>query len=123
MLDRFGGEVKCIDTDLLVAPQSLNQIVELLMGAEPEDQRAAASHATAAKTTIARSGRLHRSTCGYEKGTEKEPGTGRTATCLGPAAAKRPRRIEKSPGKIQMEVLRERLGIECNLTTLKLKIE
>lgn len=32
LLDRFGGEVKRIDTDLVVAPQSLNQIVELLMG-------------------------------------------------------------------------------------------
>ena len=32
LLERFGGEVKRIDTDLLVAPQSLNQIVELLMG-------------------------------------------------------------------------------------------
>lgn len=32
LLDRFGGEVKRIDTDLMVAPQSLNQIVELLMG-------------------------------------------------------------------------------------------
>ncbi|TWT26561.1 MerR family transcriptional regulator [Planomicrobium sp. CPCC 101110] len=31
LLDRFGGEVKRIDTDLVVAPQSLNQIVELLM--------------------------------------------------------------------------------------------
>ena len=32
LLERFGGEVKRIDTDLVVAPQSLNQIVELLMG-------------------------------------------------------------------------------------------
>lgn len=32
LLDRFGGEVKRIDTDLVVTPQSLNQIVELLMG-------------------------------------------------------------------------------------------
>lgn len=32
LLDRFGGEVKRIETDLVVAPQSLNQIVELLMG-------------------------------------------------------------------------------------------
>jgi DNA-binding transcriptional MerR regulator len=32
LLDRFGGEVKRIDTDLVIAPQSLNQIVELLMG-------------------------------------------------------------------------------------------
>ena len=32
LLDRFGGEVKRIDTDLVVAPQSLNQIVELLIG-------------------------------------------------------------------------------------------
>lgn len=32
LLERFGGEVKRIDTDLVVSPQSLNQIVELLMG-------------------------------------------------------------------------------------------
>ena len=32
LLERFGGEVKRIDTDVVVAPQSLNQIVELLMG-------------------------------------------------------------------------------------------
>ena len=32
LLERFGGEVKRINTDLVVAPQSLNQIVELLMG-------------------------------------------------------------------------------------------
>lgn len=32
LLERFGGEVKRIDTDLVVAPQSLNQIVELLTG-------------------------------------------------------------------------------------------
>lgn len=32
LLERFGGEVKRIDTDLVVAPQSLNQIVELLVG-------------------------------------------------------------------------------------------
>lgn len=32
LLERFGGEVKRMDTDLVVAPQSLNQIVELLMG-------------------------------------------------------------------------------------------
>jgi len=32
LLERFGGEVKRIDTDLVVAPQSLNQIDELLMG-------------------------------------------------------------------------------------------
>lgn len=32
LLERFGGEVKRIDTDMVVAPQSLNQIVELLMG-------------------------------------------------------------------------------------------
>ncbi|MGM0898102.1 MAG: hypothetical protein ACQEV0_09385 [Bacillota bacterium] len=32
LLERFGGEVKRIDTDLVVPPQSLNQIVELLMG-------------------------------------------------------------------------------------------
>lgn len=32
LLEWFGGEVKRIDTDLVVAPQSLNQIVELLMG-------------------------------------------------------------------------------------------
>lgn len=32
LLERFGGEVKRIDTDLVVTPQSLNQIVELLMG-------------------------------------------------------------------------------------------
>ena len=32
LLERFGGEVKRIDMDLVVAPQSLNQIVELLMG-------------------------------------------------------------------------------------------
>ncbi|MDE0584699.1 MerR family transcriptional regulator [Planococcus sp. A6] len=32
LLEQFGGEVKQIDTDLVVAPQSLNQIVELLMG-------------------------------------------------------------------------------------------
>lgn len=32
LLERFGGEVKHINPDLVVAPQSLNQIVELLMG-------------------------------------------------------------------------------------------
>ena len=32
LLERFGGEVKRIDTDLVVPPQSLNQIVELLIG-------------------------------------------------------------------------------------------
>ena len=32
LLARFGGEVKRLDSDLVVAPQSLNQIVELLMG-------------------------------------------------------------------------------------------
>lgn len=32
LLERFGGEVKRIDTDLVVPQQSLNQIVELLMG-------------------------------------------------------------------------------------------
>ena len=32
LLEQFGGEVKRMDTDLVVAPQSLNQIVELLMG-------------------------------------------------------------------------------------------
>ena len=32
LLERFGGEIKRIDADLVVAPQSLNQIVELLMG-------------------------------------------------------------------------------------------
>lgn len=32
LLERFGGEVKRLDSDLVVAPQSLNQIVELLMG-------------------------------------------------------------------------------------------
>ena len=32
LLDWFGGEVKRIDTDLMVAPQSLDQIVKLLMG-------------------------------------------------------------------------------------------
>lgn len=32
LLERFGGEVKRMDTDVVVAPQSLNQIVELLMG-------------------------------------------------------------------------------------------
>lgn len=32
LLERFGGEVKRMDTDIVVAPQSLNQIVELLMG-------------------------------------------------------------------------------------------
>ena len=32
LLENFGGEVKRMDTDLVVAPQSLNQIVELLMG-------------------------------------------------------------------------------------------
>lgn len=31
LLERFGGEVKRIDPDLVVPPQSLNQIVELLM--------------------------------------------------------------------------------------------
>ena len=32
LLERFGGEVKPINTDVVVPPQSLNQIVELLMG-------------------------------------------------------------------------------------------
>jgi hypothetical protein len=32
LLERFGGEVKRVDSDLVVASQSLNQIVELLMG-------------------------------------------------------------------------------------------
>ena len=32
LLEQFGGEVKRMDTDVVVAPQSLNQIVELLMG-------------------------------------------------------------------------------------------
>ena len=32
LLERFGGEVKRMDTDVVVAPQSLNQIIELLMG-------------------------------------------------------------------------------------------
>jgi DNA-binding transcriptional MerR regulator len=32
LVERFGGEVKRINMDLVVAPQSLNQIVELLMG-------------------------------------------------------------------------------------------
>jgi hypothetical protein len=32
LLDRFEGEVKRIDTDLVIVPQSLNRIVELLNG-------------------------------------------------------------------------------------------
>lgn len=31
LLEQFGGEVKLIDTDLVVAPQSFNQIFDLLM--------------------------------------------------------------------------------------------
>lgn len=32
LLERFGGRVRRIDNDLVVAPQSINQIVQLLMG-------------------------------------------------------------------------------------------
>ncbi|MGM0896566.1 MAG: hypothetical protein ACQEV0_01625 [Bacillota bacterium] len=54
---------------------------------------------------------------------KKEPGKRRTIVGHRPAVANQSGRIEKCPSKIQVEVLGQRLGFECNLRVVKLHAE